>query len=59
MASNPRRIENVVINIVMPGNEYSKSEKTILEKAARGCPVCESLKPGIAKLNFEWPTPSA
>lgn len=54
MASDPRRIENVTVSIKMPDNEYSDSEKEIIEIAARGCPVCKSLQPGIAKLNFEW-----
>ena len=54
MGSNPRRIETVVVSINMPDHKYSDSDKDILEKAARDCPVCKSLRPGIAKLNFDW-----
>ncbi len=43
MASNPRRIQQIVINIYMPANNYSDSEKKILEKAAHHCPVGLSL----------------
>ena len=43
MASNPRRIQQIVINISMPEKNYSDSEKKILEKAAHHCPVGLSL----------------
>ena len=43
MASDPRRIARIEINIEMPANDYSDSEKKILEKAAHHCPVGLSL----------------
>jgi len=43
MASNPRRIKTIEINITMPANDYSVKEKKILEAAAHHCPVAMSL----------------
>ena len=55
MASGPRRISRIEINIHMPDNDYSKKEKTILEKAARHCPVALSLSPDTKEeIIFHW-----
>lgn len=43
MASNPRRIKTIEINISMPKNGYSSKDKKILEAAAHHCPVGLSL----------------
>ncbi len=43
MAANPRRIAQIVINISMPTQDYTESEKKLLEKAAHNCPVGLSL----------------
>lgn len=43
MASDPRRISRIEIQIQMPDNKYSEKEKSILEKAAHHCPVGLSL----------------
>ena len=39
MASNPRRVEKVKVELTMPANSYSPREKEILIKAAETCPV--------------------
>jgi len=55
MASDPRRIARVIIKFLMPRNEYSDSQKLILEKAARTCPVSFSLAEGVEQvMEFEW-----
>ncbi|MBC7773935.1 MAG: OsmC family protein [Phycisphaerae bacterium] len=55
MAADPRRIAKVVIRFVMPKNDYSDTQKQILEKAARTCPVSFSLAEGIEQvMEFEW-----
>ena len=55
MASNPRRISEVRIEIKMPNKDYSPSEIQLLEDAARGCPVCRSLHPDTkVNLRFSW-----
>ena len=46
MASNPRRIEQIDIEITFPMN-YSEKESKILERTARTCPVAKSLQSDI------------
>jgi putative redox protein len=55
MAANPRRISEVLITIQFPNNSFSDKEKTILENAARTCPVAHSLHPDIKlEITFKW-----
>jgi uncharacterized OsmC-like protein len=43
MASDPRRVAKVEVNIYMPANNYSEKDKKVLMKAAEACPVSRSL----------------
>lgn len=55
MASDPRRISQVKVVIRFPKGNYSDKEKTILENAARTCPVAKSLHTDIIQdVTFEW-----
>ena len=55
MASNPRRVSEVHIDFDMPEVSYSDKEKSILENAARTCPVALSIHPDIKQvLNFNY-----
>lgn len=55
MASDPRRIAQVKVVIRFPKGNYSDKEKTILENAARACPVAKSLHTDILQdVTFEW-----
>ena len=55
MASNPRRVSEVHINFDMPEVNYSDKEKSILENAARTCPVALSVHPDIKQvLTFNY-----
>ncbi len=55
MAADPRRIARVIIKFIMPQNGYSDTQKQILEKAARTCPVSFSLAEGLDQvMEFEW-----
>jgi putative redox protein len=55
MASEPRRISEVHATIKFPANSFSDKEKTILENAAKTCPVAHSLHPDIKQdLVFVW-----
>jgi putative redox protein len=55
MASNPRRIAQIIVDIKMPFKEYSEKEKNALENAALTCPVAKSLHPDIEQdVSFEW-----
>ncbi|MGV6828590.1 MAG: OsmC family protein [Flavobacteriales bacterium] len=54
MASNPRRISKIEVNIQLPKLATSKAQ-IILENTARTCPVLNSLHPDIEKIiAFNW-----
>jgi putative redox protein len=55
MASNPRRIDSLRTEVTMPV-VLDASTRTRLERAARHCPVDESIHPDIdAPIVFHWP----
>lgn len=56
MSANPRRVSRVEIAIDFPsGQSYTEKERLILERAAKTCPVIESLHPDMEKeLKFNW-----
>ena len=45
MQSNPRKVAEIKVNFKFPANDYSEKQKTIIENAARTCPVALSLHP--------------
>ncbi|MEZ4800350.1 MAG: OsmC family protein [Flavobacteriales bacterium] len=47
MASNPRRVSEIKIEMIAENKSYSEKEKTILENAANTCPVAKSIHPDI------------
>lgn len=54
MASNPRRISKIEVQLKFPAS-YSEKETKILEHTARTCPVLESLHPDIEKkISFQY-----
>lgn len=54
MASDPRRISKIVIQLRLPANA-SEKERAILIRTANTCPVHHSLHPDIDKqLIFNW-----
>jgi putative redox protein len=55
MASNPRRVGEVIIEINFPPNKYSDKEKKLMEHSTKTCPVALSLHPDLKQtvvLNF-------
>ncbi|AVR45873.1 osmotically inducible protein OsmC [Christiangramia fulva] len=46
MASDPRRISKIEVNVQFPSN-YGEKNNKILENTARNCPVLQSLNPNI------------
>lgn len=55
MASNPRRISQVEVTIIMPKIGIDEDFKELLEIAAKSCPVAKSLHPDIKQVvNFVW-----
>lgn len=57
MAANPRRISQINIRMQFPADQsYDEKTKAIIERAARTCPVIESLHPDCIKdLALIWP----
>lgn len=49
MATDPRRISEIIIDFTLPADTYSNKEKMILENAARTCPVALSLSPDVTQ----------
>jgi putative redox protein len=47
MADNPRRVQEIIVEMDFPTNNYSEKEKKILQKAAHTCPVALSLHPDL------------
>ncbi len=57
MASDPRRIAGIEVDIYMPPLDYSDKQKRILENAAKTCPVGRSLHPDLKEvLRIHWHT---
>lgn len=54
MESDPRRIGKIEIVMTLPANDYSKKERKILEAAAHGCPVGNTIKEGIEDITIVW-----
>lgn len=55
MASDPRRVGEIHIELDLPPNDYTDRQKKIIEKIAFTCPVYLSLHPDLKKdivLNF-------
>ncbi len=49
MGTNPRRIVELITEIVLPHNNYSAKERKIIELTAKECPVYNSLHPDMKK----------
>jgi uncharacterized OsmC-like protein len=49
MASDPRRIGEIRIELEFPPNNYSEKEKAIIQKCAATCPVELSLHPDVKR----------
>ncbi len=59
MASNPRRIDALKTEVTMPV-ALDEQTRDRLERAARHCPVDESLHPDVdAPITFHWPEPAS
>lgn len=56
MSANPRRVARLEVTIDFPeGQSYNEKQRSILENAARTCPVLESLHPDMEKeITFNW-----
>lgn len=55
MAANPRRISEIIIDFDLTGGNYTERQKSILENAAKHCPVAKSIHPDIkVKTTFNY-----
>lgn len=56
MADQPRRISEIHVGIFFPDKAFTSKQKSILEHAARTCPVGRSLSEQLKEiLTFHWP----
>ena len=44
MASDPRRVSEIIVELDFPANNYTEREKQIIRQCAKICPVAQSLK---------------
>jgi putative redox protein len=55
MYSEPRRVVEIHIHLMVENKEYSDKEKAILENAALTCPVAKSIHPDIKQeISFSY-----
>ncbi|MCX6251700.1 MAG: OsmC family protein [Bacteroidetes bacterium] len=55
MAENPRRISEIIIDLDFPENNFTEKQKSLIEHAARTCPVAKSIHPDIRQtLSFNF-----
>lgn len=55
MYSEPRRVGEIHVKLVMPKNNFNDRERKLLENAAHTCPVAKSLHPDIKQvIEFIW-----
>ena len=47
MTDNPRRIGEIIVNLVFPHNHYSDQQRRLIEHATRNCPVALTLHPDV------------
>lgn len=56
MASDPRRISKIVVDLFFPANGYTEKQKQIIRNISKTCPVALSLSPELEQevnINFE------
>ncbi len=47
MKEDPRRVGEIIVELIMPPNGYSERDKQLLERTALTCPVAKSLSAEI------------
>ncbi len=47
MASNPRRVAEIIVELHFPENNYTGNQKKIIREACINCPVAKSLHPDL------------
>jgi len=49
MKSDPRKVEEIIVELNFPPNNYSEKEKVIFERSVNSCPVLLSLHEDVIK----------
>jgi putative redox protein len=55
MASGPRRVSEIIVDLIFPHNDYTPKQKKIIRLSADTCPVALSLHPDLkqtVKIHF-------
>ncbi|MFO8022432.1 MAG: OsmC family protein [Perlabentimonas sp.] len=47
MGTNPRRVVEVIVDFTFPHNNFTPKQKTLINLAAKECPVANSLHPDL------------
>lgn len=50
MASDPRRVDEIIVDLYFPDNEYTEKEKKIINQITKTCPVAYSLHPDLKQV---------
>jgi putative redox protein len=54
-AEPPRRIDEIIVEITFPKNDFSEKERAIFEAVTKTCPVALSLHPEVKQtVRFHW-----
>lgn len=55
MATDPRRVGEVVLTFNFPKNNYTEKERKIIEASAKSCPIAQSLSEKLVQtVNFNY-----
>ncbi len=55
MGTEPRRVKEIIIDLIFPEEQYSEKQKRVIEYSAQTCPVFQSLHPEInIKIHFHY-----
>lgn len=55
MGTEPRRVVEIVVEMVIPGQSLPQKDKHLIEQAALTCPVAKSLHPDLKQtVTFAW-----
>lgn len=55
MASDPRRVSEIIVKVIMPKKNYTEEQKEVITDIALNCPVAKSLHADLKQtLVMEW-----
>lgn len=55
MQSNPRKVEEIAVNLQLRGQEFDEKQRQIIERAAKNCPVALTLGENVKqRISFTY-----